>query len=105
MPYQKGQSGNLSGRPVGTSNKSTNKLRDWITEFLEDNKDRIKEDWLLLEPKDRIVLFEKLLKYSLPTLQATTLNTEFDTMTDTDLDRIISELKNTKKELAVFGNI
>lgn len=94
MPYQKGQSGNLSGRPVGTSNKSTNKLRDWITEFLEDNKDRIREDWLLLEPKDRIVLFEKLLKYSLPTLQATTLSTEFESMTDTDLDRIISELKN-----------
>ena len=94
MPYQKGQSGNLFGRPVGTSNKSTNKLRDWITEFLEDNKDRIKEDWLLLEPKDRIVLFEKLLKYSLPTLQATTLSTEFESMTDTDLDRIISELKN-----------
>ena len=93
MPYQKGQSGNLSGRPVGTNNKSTNRLRDWITEFLEENKDRIKEDWLLLEPKDRIVLFEKLLKYSLPTLQATTLSTEFESMTDTDLDRIISELK------------
>lgn len=93
MPYQKGQSGNISGRPVGATNKSTNKLRDWITEFLEENKDRIKEDWLLLEPKDRIVLFEKLLKYSLPTLQATTLSTEFESMTDTDLDRIISELK------------
>ena len=93
MPYQKGQSGNISGRPVGATNKSTNKLRDWITEFLEENKDRIQEDWLLLEPKDRIVLFEKLLKYSLPTLQATTLSTEFESMTDTDLDRIISELK------------
>lgn len=93
MPYQKGQSGNISGRPVGATNKSTNKLRDWITEFLEENKDRIKEDWLLLEPKDRIILFEKLLKYSLPTLQATTLSTEFESMTDTDLDRIISELK------------
>lgn len=93
MPYKKGESGNLSGRPVGASNKSTNKLRDWITEFLEDNKDRIKEDWLLLEPKDRIVLFEKLLKYSLPTLQATTINSEFDNMTDTELDKIISELK------------
>jgi hypothetical protein len=93
MPYKKGESGNITGRPVGTTNKSTNKLRDWITEFLEENKDRIKEDWLLLEPKDRIVLFEKLLKYSLPTLQATTLSTEFESMTDTDLDRIISELK------------
>lgn len=93
MPFKKGESGNITGRPVGTTNKSTNKLRDWITEFLEENKDRVREDWLLLEPKDRIVLFEKLLKYSLPTLQATTLSTEFESMTDTDLDRIISELK------------
>ena len=93
MPFKKGESGNITGRPVGTISKSTNKLRDWITDFLEENKDRVKEDWLLLEPKDRIVLFEKLLKYSLPTLQATTLSTEFETMTDTDLDRIISELK------------
>ena len=93
MPFKKGESGNVTGRPVGTINKNTNKLRDWITDFLEENKDRVREDWLLLEPKDRIVLFEKLLKYSLPTLQATTLSTEFETMTDTDLDRIISELK------------
>jgi hypothetical protein len=93
MPFKKGESGNVTGRPVGTTNKSTNKLRDWITEFLEENKDRVREDWLLLEPKDRIVLFEKLLKYSLPTLQATTLSTDFESMTDTDLDRIISELK------------
>jgi len=93
MPFKKGESGNITGRPVGTTNKSTNKRRDWITDFLEENKDRVKEDFLLLEPKDRIVLFEKLLKYSLPTLQATTLSTEFETMTDTDLDRIISELK------------
>ena len=93
MPFKKGESGNVTGRPVGTTNKNTNKLRDWITEFLEENKDRVREDWLLLEPKDRIVLFEKLLKYSLPTLQATTLSTDFESMTDTDLDRIITELK------------
>jgi hypothetical protein len=93
MPYKKGESGNLSGRPVGASNKSTNKLRDWITDFLDNNKERVREDWLLLEPKDRIVLFEKLLKYSLPTLQATTISTEFESMTDTDLDKIITELK------------
>lgn len=93
MPFKKGETGNRTGRPVGATNKNTQKLRDWITEFLDENRDRIKQDWLLLEPKDRIVLFEKLLKYTLPTLQATTLTTEFETMTDTDLDRIITELK------------
>jgi hypothetical protein len=93
MPFKKGESGNIAGRPIGTPNKSTSTLRDWITDFLEENKDKVREDWLLLEPKDRIVLFEKLLKYSLPTLQSTTLSTEFESMTDSELDRLISELK------------
>ena len=93
MPYKKGESGNVTGRPVGAINKNTNKLRDWITEFLEENKDKVRKDWHLLEPKDRIILFERLLKYSLPTLQATALTTDFEAMTDTDLNRIISELK------------
>ena len=93
MPFKTGESGNQAGRPIGSQNKNVSRLRDWVTNFLEENKERVKEDWLLLEPKDRIILFEKLLKYSLPTLQATTLSTEFENMTDTDLDRIISELK------------
>ena len=93
MPFKKGESGNITGRPVGTISKSTNKLRDWITDFLEENRDRVKEDWLLLEPKDRIVLFEKLLKYSLPTLQATSLSTILDKLSDIELDTIIEQLK------------
>lgn len=93
MPFKTGESGNQAGRPPGSQNKNVARLRDWITTFLEENKERVKEDWLLLEPKDRIILFEKLLKYSLPTLQATTLSTEFDNMSEADLDKIINELK------------
>ena len=93
MPFKNGESGNQAGRPTGSQNKNVARLRDWVTDFLEENKERVKEDWLLLEPKDRIILFEKLLKYSLPTLQATTLSTEFDNMSEADLDKIINELK------------
>ena len=91
MPFKKGISGNNLGRPMGARGK--NNLREFITEFLEENTERIKKDFELLEPKDRIVLFEKLLKYSLPTLQATTLNTNLDKLSDTELDTIIAELK------------
>lgn len=93
MRYTKGQSGNPNGRPVGSANRSSSKLRDWITAFLEDNKDQIAEDWKALEPRDRIVLFEKLLKYSLPTLQSTTLQTDFEKLTDDQLDKIIADLR------------
>jgi len=91
MPFKKGISGNNLGRPMGAKGK--NNLREFITEFLEENTERIKKDFELLEPKDRIVLFEKLLKYSLPTLQATTLSTNLDKLTETELDIIIEELK------------
>ena len=91
MPFKKGISGNNLGRPIGARGK--NNLREFITDFLEENTERIKKDFELLEPKDRIVLFEKLLKYSLPTLQATTLSTNLDKLSDTELDTIIEELK------------
>jgi hypothetical protein len=91
MPFKKGLSGNNVGRPIGARGK--NNLREFITEFLEENTERIKKDFELLEPKDRIVLFEKLLKYSLPTLQATTLSTNLDKLSDIELDTIIEELK------------
>jgi hypothetical protein len=91
MPFKKGISGNTLGRPIGAKGK--NNLREFIIEFLEHNTERIKKDFELLEPKDRIVLFEKLLKYSLPTLQSTTLSTNLDKLTDTELDTIIQELK------------
>lgn len=92
MKYIENESGNKAGRPVGSTNKATGKLREWLTEFLEDRREQIIADWDKLEPRDRILLFEKLLKYSLPTLQATTLTSEFDKLTDHDLDRIISAL-------------
>jgi hypothetical protein len=93
MPQPKGKTGNPNGRPKGKPNKATTDLRQWIKSFLEKNREQIQRDWKLLEPKDRITLFEKLLKYSVPTLQATSLTTDFDKMTDEQLDIIIDNLK------------
>ena len=95
MPFIKGTSGNKAGKPKGTVNKTTTDLRQWINNFIEGQREQIQSDWKKLEPKDRIILFEKLLKYSLPTLQATSLTTDFEKLTDDQLDLIISELKHT----------
>ena len=86
------------GRKAGTPNQVTADLRQWITTFIEENQEQIKDDWQSLQPKDRILLFEKLLKYALPTLQAIQLQTNFDRMTDSDLDKIINELKTASNE-------
>lgn len=94
MPFKKNASGNPKGRVKGTPNKTTTDLRQWINSFIDDNRQQIKEDWLMLEPKDRIQLFEKLLKYTLPTLQAIQIETDFEKLTDEQLDTIINELKS-----------
>ena len=98
MGQLKGNTGNPHGRPKGTPNKATTDLRQWISNFIDDNRAQIQEDWQALEPKDRIVMFEKLLKYSLPTLQAVQMDvkTELEALTDDQLDAIIQKITNGK---------
>lgn len=83
------------GRQKGTLNRNTKDLRQWITAFIAANTEQIESDWQQLEPKERIQMFEKLLKYTLPTLQATSSTIDFENMSEEQLDVIINELKNT----------
>ena len=94
----KGQTNNPNGRPKGIPNKVTTDLRQWITNFLEENREQIQDDWKALEPKNRIMLFEKLLKYALPTLEAMQLETGFERLPEDQLDYIIENLKNSMYE-------
>lgn len=94
----KGTTNNPNGRPKGVKNKVTTDMRAWITSFIEDQRKQLETDWKALEPKDRVQAFQQLLKYSLPTLQATSLTTNFDNMSDEDLDRIIEGIKQSANE-------
>ena len=98
MPFRKGQSGNIKGRTKGTPNKVTKHLRESITSFLENNFERIEIDFELLSPKDRVKFYCDLLQYGLPKLQTVQLETDFEHLTDIELDRIINELKNSISE-------
>ena len=82
------------GRATGTPNKITMDLRQKIQDILESNWNTIEKDIKGLEPKDRLMFFEKLLKYVLPTLQATSLNVDFEKLSDEQLDEIINRLSN-----------
>lgn len=100
MGLQKGQTNNTSGRPKGSTNKVTKDLREWITAFINRNTQQIEQDWQALEPKERILMFEKLLKYTLPHLQAVSNKIDFENLTDEQLDTIIEELKKSQYEQA-----
>lgn len=80
------------GRKPGAKNKSDKPLRQFITEFLNENKKLLYRDFVKLKPNERFRAFENLLKYSIPPLQSISL-TNFDKMTEEQLDEIISHLK------------
>ena len=88
----------FGGRGAGTPNKLTKDLRELITQFLSDNWSKMENDFEALEPKDRILFYEKLLKYAVPQLQNTTLETQFENLTDEQLDYIINQLKSNFNE-------
>lgn len=62
------------GKPKGSLNKSSEKIRLAFAQLLEDNLDTLIEDISKLEPKDRARFFLDLSKYIVPTLKASEIS-------------------------------
>lgn len=54
------------GRKPGSENKITTILRQQITCFLTENWNTVQKDFRSLEPKDRLMFYDKMLSYGLP---------------------------------------
>jgi hypothetical protein len=67
--WQKGQSGNLNGRPEGSKNKSTQQIRESIQQLVENNIESIQESLDSMSPKDKMKYIIDLLKLVLPSLR------------------------------------
>ena len=70
MPFEKGNELG-QGRPKGSVNKSSTKIRDAFALLLESNLEQLKLDFAELDAKDRIKLALDMSKYIVPTLKAT----------------------------------
>ena len=70
MPFSKGTSGNPNGRPPRAKNKISAKIRDHFQMFLEDNLERIREDFDSLTPEQRIKYSIEIAKFCVPTLKS-----------------------------------
>jgi hypothetical protein len=88
MPFKKGQSGNPSGRKPNTPNKTTDELRLLLQSFIELNLVDIQGNYDLLEPKEKLIIIEKLLKLVLPPPLH-----ELNRLTDEQLNDLIEKLK------------
>lgn len=105
MKYQKGQSGNPEGRPLGAKDKTNKEIRETFKTLVEGNLPEI-QNWITLtaqkDPAKAIDLILKLSEFCIPKLKATelTANTNDQTIivyppnfsTD-ERDKRIDELK------------
>ena len=94
MGLKKGQTNNVSGRPKGRPNRLSAEMKEWVNKVLTKNRRQIEKDLKSLEPRDRVLVFEKLLAYVIPKQQATTAQIDFNMMSDEQLEIIINELTN-----------
>ncbi len=58
----------------------------------------MQKDTEILTPINRVKFYLDLLQYGLPKLQTVQMETDFDNLTDTELNRIIEELKTGLNE-------
>jgi len=85
------------GRSSGTPNKVTTDLRSWVNELLDRNRQQIDEDIKRLDPQQRVAIFEKLLSYAIPKMQAVEAKIDLSHLTEEQLDIIINNLSNEIK--------
>ncbi len=96
MPFKEGTSGNEAGRPKGTQNKTASKLRQVITDFLENRFEDVVADFQQLEPNQKIKVYTDLLQYAVPKLQSTTiqndLQNDLEWLTDDELENLANKV-------------
>jgi hypothetical protein len=90
--FQKGE----GGRPKGAPNKINAEMKEWISDFLTTNSKQIQLDFMELSARDRVFIFEKFMKYILPTPKQLDSDSDFDLLTDSQLDQIINKLKRNE---------
>ena len=98
MGLKKGQTNNPAGKPPGTKNKINTELRTMISDFLNCQFETVKNDFHKLEVKDKLKFYTDLLQYGLPKLQATSLEIDFESLSEEQLDEIIQKVIERSNE-------
>lgn len=96
------------GRTKGTPNKTTSNLKNWINALIEDNREQVVKDLKKLEPKDRLVILERLMQYIVPKQQSISveaqIQAEYESLEkllreapEEVIDEIVSRIENLNK--------
>lgn len=97
MGLHKGTTNNPRGRPRGKKNKSTNQIKDLVQGFISDNLNDLQRQYSQLEPKDKLIFFERILKYVLPQQRDVQQTINIKELTDKEMDMLINKLTKPEK--------
>ena len=91
MAFQQGHK-KVGGRRAGTPNKATSSLRNWVRLFVTRNAKQAQRDLDALDPKDRLILLEKFMRYTIPQQQAVSAAVDLNRLSDDQLDQVIEQI-------------
>lgn len=86
------------GRKKGTPNRVTSDIRGWLAKLIKQNRRQIEADLQELEPKDRVMMLERLMQYVIPKKQA--IKADISDLSEDDVadvaSRILNELRSNE---------
>ena len=95
MPFKKGISGNQAGRSPGSKGKVQADLRERIKLFLDGNFAQIQKDFKTLDAEKKLLIYEKLLKFVLPSLKETTNTIDLSRLSESEIESVITEISKS----------
>ena len=87
------------GRSKGTPNKATAQMRDLVGLFVERNFSQVQACFDQLDPRDKILVIERMMRYVMPTYQAIHVTQDEPPKQVVDLTGI--ELETLQKLLSI----
>ncbi|GAB3026595.1 hypothetical protein [Spirosoma pulveris] len=88
MPFEKGRS-KTGGRQPGSTNRTTTDIKARIANFIDEQFDSIADDMSLLEPKERVTAYLKLMEYVVPKQREQKI--DLSTLTDEQVDELLDK--------------